>query len=123
MCSFDRNGGFGVGHQDGASAPTGVAEEGDHDVEGCRTAQAFAHQNAGEGDHRVRQQDSASAPTPHPRSPCPYRSTGVSIFRILYCDWYRNIEMYLTPYHMKEPNSYEVRPRKTPPAFSTSPGL
>src|SRR6266571_1587501 len=97
-----------------------------------RTAQALeAHREDIRGEpgqqsptiRRVGSQDSASAPTPHPRSPCPYRSTGVSIFRILYCDWYRNIEMYLTPFHMKEPNSYEVRPRKTPPAFSTSPGL
>jgi REP element-mobilizing transposase RayT len=42
-------------------------------------------------------QDSASAPTPHPHSPCPYRLTGVPHFRILYCDRYRNIEMYLIP--------------------------
>src|SRR6266566_2976456 len=123
MCSFVRS--------RTAQALEAHREERRH-PRGARTAQALeAHREDIRGEpgqqsptiRRVGSQDSASAPTPHPRSPCPYRSTGVSIFRILYCDWYRNIEMYLTPYHMKEPNSYEVRPRKTPPAFSTSPGL
>ena len=40
-----------MGHQDGASAPTQVVEE---------------------GDHRVGHQDGASAPTHHPSSPRPY---------------------------------------------------
>ena len=43
--------------------------------------------------HRGEHKDSASAPTTPPHSPCPYISTGVSLFRISCCDRYRNTDL------------------------------